>query len=145
MSLIGLPAGIEEMLIAAVIVFCISLVYKFFINHNELRELKQKQKDKQKELKELQKENPEQAKKVMNEMLAMSNKQMRMTMKPMFITLIISVLVILPVLPQLFPGPVVYLPFTLPYFGNDFGWLAWYFIVSIPLNSIIRKILGVEI
>jgi uncharacterized membrane protein (DUF106 family) len=145
MSLLGLPAGIEEILVAAVVTLVVTLIYKFFINHERLKEIKCQQKEKQEKLKELQKTSPEEAKKCMNEMMALSNEQMKMTMKPMFITLILSIVVTLPILQQLFPGAVVKLPFILPYFEGDFGWVAWYFIVSVPLNSIIRRILGVEL
>jgi uncharacterized membrane protein (DUF106 family) len=65
-------------------------------------------------------------------------------MKPMIVSFLI-VIIILPFLPDLFPGVVVNLPFSIPFFGNDFGWLAWYIIVSVPLNSIFRRLLGVEI
>jgi uncharacterized membrane protein (DUF106 family) len=40
---------------------------------------------------------------------------------------------------------VVLLPLSLPFFGNDLGWLGWYFICSIPLMVIIKKLLGVKI
>ncbi len=145
MTLLGLPAGIEEILVSALIIFIITLVYRFLINQNEMRELKEKQKEKQEKIKELQKTNPEEAKRVMTEMLKLSNKQLRMSMKPMFVSLIIFVVIVLPTLPGLFPGTVVYLPFSLPYFENDFGWLMWYIIVSVPLNSIFRRILGVTL
>lgn len=145
MTLLGLPASIEEILVSALIIFFITLVYKFLINQNEAREIKEKVKEKQEKMKELQKTNPEEAKRLMAEMLKLSNKQFRMTMKPMLASLIIFVVIVLPVLPNLFPGVVVYLPFSLPYIDNDFGWLAWYILVSIPLNSIFRKILGVEL
>jgi uncharacterized membrane protein (DUF106 family) len=42
-----------------------------------------------------------------------------------------------------FEASIVSLPFSLPFFGNDFGWLAWYIIVSFPLSFIFRKALGV--
>ncbi len=35
-------------------------------------------------------------------------------------------------------------PFTLPVFYYGFGWLIWYFILSIPLISLFRKIMGVH-
>jgi len=144
MTLIGLPVGIEEVLASVVIVFIISLFYRFLINQNEIRELKTNLKEKQSKIKELQKTNPQEANKALSEVLALSNKQMRMSMKPMFLTLIV-VGVTLPYFAQLFPGAVVKLPFTLPYFGNDFGWLAWYIIVSVPLGQIIRKLIGAEL
>lgn len=144
MSLIGLPVAIEELLLVAGILFISSLIYKFLLDHEKLKEIKTKQKEKQDRLKEIQKTNPEEANQVMNEMLKLSQKQMKMTMKPMIVSLVIFIIV-LPVMPNLFPGTVVNLPFTLPYFGSDFGWMGWYFILSLPLNSIFRKILGVEL
>jgi uncharacterized membrane protein (DUF106 family) len=145
MTLIGLPAGIEELLISSIVIFVLVMVYKLFVNQSELKELKEKLKECQSRSKELQKTNPEEAKRAMADMLNLSNKQLRMNMKPMFVSLLISVVVVFPILPNLFPGSVVMLPFSLPYFGNDFGWLAWYLIVSLPLNSIFRKFLGVEV
>ena len=144
MSLIGLPAIIEELLLVSVILFITSLIYKFMMNHSEMREIKKKQKEKQDRIREIQKTNPKEANQLMNEMMSLSQKQMKMTLKPMMVSLLIF-LFILPFLPGLFPGVVANLPFPLPYFGSDFGWLAWYFILSIPLNTLFRKLLGVEI
>ena len=144
MSLIGLSPMIEEILLVSVILFISSLIYKLLINKNEVREIKQKQKEKQDRIKEVQKTNPNEANQLMNDMLKLSQKQMKITMKPMMVSLLIF-MVVLPILPSLFPGVIVNLPFTLPYFGSDFGWLAWYFVLSLPLNSLFRKILGVEL
>lgn len=144
MTLIGLPVGIEELLASVVIVFMISLFYRVLINQNELRELKSSLKEKQAKIKELQKTNPQEANKILNETLALSSKQFRMSMKPMLLTLVV-VGITLPYFGQAFPGAVVKLPFYLPYFENDFGWLAWYIIVSIPLGQLIRKLIGAEL
>jgi len=144
MTLLGLQAGFEEVLASAVIVFMISVFYRFLINQNELREIKSRIKEKQATVKELQKTNPQEANKTLTEVMSLSNKQMRMTMKPMFLTLII-VGVILPYFPQIYPGAVVKLPFYLPYFESDFGWLAWYILVSVPLGQLFRKLLGAEL
>ncbi len=40
---------------------------------------------------------------------------------------------------------IAYLPVSLPIFGNDLGWLGWYFIASIPLMVIIRKVMGINL
>ena len=145
MTLIGLSPGIEELLLSALAVLIATLIYKFLVNQNEAREVREKMKEQQQKIKEVQKSNPEEAKRITTEMLNLSNKQLKMTMKPMFVTLILFILIIFPILPGLFPGEVVRLPFSLPYFGSKFGWLAWYIIVSFPLNSIFRKLLGVEL
>lgn len=222
MTLTGLPIGIEELLTTAVIVFVTTLIYRFLINQNELRELKQKMKEKQGKVKELQSANPEDAKREMAEILNLSNKQMRMTMKPMMVSLILF-FIFLPFIGEAygdkvaainnsignitvdgtfynftlsngkinlnnisctlpcdeqtigkykwnilnvtednnifsflgfsssstpsikFSRIVVLLPFSLPYFENDFGWLMWYFLFSVILNFVFRKILGVEL
>ncbi|NIM47307.1 MAG: DUF106 domain-containing protein [Candidatus Aenigmarchaeota archaeon] len=207
MTLTGLPIFIEEILFAAIIIFVTTLIYKFLINQNEIRELKEKLKEKQAKTKELQKTNPEEAKRIMTETLKLSNKQFRMTMKPMMISLIL-IIIVLPFLAEMygdkivtlennkgsltldektydlelteeklilenteckipcndqaigdykwdinlegensvkFSRIVVLLPFSLPFFGNDFGWLFWYILTSLILNSLFRRILGVEI
>jgi len=144
MSLIGLPAFIEEILLSVVIVFIISIFYRFLINQNEVKELKTKLKEKQARMKEIQKTNPSEANQLLTEILSLTNKQTRMSMKPMLLTLIV-VGSALPYFGQLFPGIVVNLPFYLPYFESDFGWLAWYIVISIPLGQLIRKLIGAEL
>jgi len=140
----GLPIAIEELVLSAVIVFIITLFYKVLINQNTVRELKNEQKEKQQRIKELQKTNPQEANKLLNDVLKLTNKQMRMNTRPMIPTFIL-VIITLPWLAQLFPEAVVKLPFTLPFFGNDFGWLMWYIIISIPLNQLFRRLVGVEL
>jgi len=140
----GLPSFIAELLIAAGIAFAVAIFYRILINQNELRDLKIKQKEKQEKLKELQKTNPQEANKILNEMLALTNKQLKMSMKPMIPTLIL-VLVVLTWLSNVLPDKVVILPFSLPFFGNGFDYLWWYIIISIPLGQLFRKMMGVEL
>ena len=133
-----------EILASAAITLAVTIIYRFLANQNEMRDLKISMKEKQSKIKELQKTNPDEANRMLNEVMALSSKQMRMNMKPMIMTLLV-VSIALPWLGQTFPGAVVNLPFTLPYFGNDFGWLAWYIIVSVPLGFYFRKLLRVEL
>jgi len=207
MTLIGLPLGIEEILLTAVIVFITTLIYKFLINQNEMKEVKEKQREHQAKMKEVQNTNPEEAKRIMTEMLALSNKQLKMSMKPMIVSLIIF-FIALPIISEAYGDKtvaldsntgnftldgtnytlalnegkinldgiqcnipcdeqtignyewnilmdnnstvrlsriVVLLPFSLPYFENDLGWLAWYIIISLVLSFVFRKILGVVV
>ena len=142
--MLNLPVPILEILASVAITLVITIIYKFLANQNEMKQLKISMKEKQAKIKELQKTNPQEANKMLNEVMALSSKQMRMNMKPMLLTLIV-VSIALPWFGQAFPGAVVKLPFTLPYFENDFGWLAWYIIVSIPLGILFRKLLRVEL
>ena len=40
---------------------------------------------------------------------------------------------------------VVSLPIRLPVFGYNLGWLGWYFLVSIPLVILIRKLMKIYV
>src|SRR3989338_2363819 len=39
---------------------------------------------------------------------------------------------------------IVTLPVPIPYFGDNFGWLGWYIISSIPIMIIIRKLMKID-
>lgn len=140
---LNLPVPIAELIIAAFIIFIITLFYRFLVDQNKVRELKTKLKEKQKEAKEIQKTNPKQANVLMSEILKLTNKQFKMSLKPLFFGFIL-IIILLPWVASVFPGVIVILPFSLPFFGNDLGWFMWYFIVSIPLNQLFRKSIGVE-
>jgi uncharacterized membrane protein (DUF106 family) len=142
MSILGLPMFIEEILASALITLIITLGYRFLCNQCEMKQIKESMKEKQAKAKEFQKTNPSEASRIMNEVMVLMNKQQRMNMKPMLMTLIVAGLG-LQIFGQTFTGSIVMLPFTLPYLGNDFGWMMWYIIVSVPLGYAFRKILGV--
>ena len=142
--ILGFQPFIAELIISAIITFIITMSYRFLMNQDKLREIKNKQKENQERIKELQKTNPKEASDLLNSTMALSRHQLGLSMKPMLLTLII-VSIILPWMAYEFPGIIVKLPFYLPYFENDFGWLMWYIIISVPLGQTFRKILGVEI
>jgi len=141
--LLALPPILGEGILAVILTFITTLFYKYLVDQNKVKELKQKQKDLQAKIKELQKIKPEEASAATKEVLELTNKQMMMNMKPMFATMAI-VIVILPWMATAFTGTIAVLPFSLPFFGNDFGWLAWYFFISITFTTLFRKLLGVE-
>jgi len=139
---LALPPVVGELVIGAVITFVITLLYKFMVNQTKVKELRDQQKEMQKEVKRLQKDSPEEANKKMSEMLKLNNSMMMMNMKPMLPTMLLVILVF-PLVAVSFQGHVALLPFNLPYFGADFGWLMWYFVISLPLTQLFRKLMGV--
>lgn len=141
--ILGLPAIISELILAIIIIFIITLVYRFFVDQNKVRELKEKQKEMQEKVKELKKTNPDAANNMMNDILKLTNKQFRMNMKPFLLVFIIAIM-FLPWMATVFKGPIAMLPFSLPFFENDFGWLMWYIVISLPINQLLRKFMGVE-
>ena len=139
---LNIPA-LEVFIIAVLVSFLLTLPYKFLVDQKKMREHKEKVKEIQKRIKEAQKNDQKKANELMTEMLALSNKQMMSNFKPMIPGMILVIL-FLPWVAATFTGPVVSLPFTLPFFGNDFGWLMWYMLASLPATYMFRKMLGVQ-
>ncbi len=143
--IISLPPIFAEMVLASIIIFVITIFYKYLINQDKMKQIKADVKGYQKKIKELQKEDPEKVKPIMADMMKLTNKQMKMSFKPMIPTMIF-VLLFLPWMAELFAGPIIKVPFYWPLAGSEnFGWLIWYIILSIPLTQVFRKILGVEL
>jgi uncharacterized membrane protein (DUF106 family) len=155
MSLFGFSPVVEEFIVSILLTFVLTLSYRFLVNQTEAKDIKVRMKEKQERIKELQKTNPKEANNMANEAMALSGKQMRMTMRPMFITLMI-VGVVLPWMSTVFSGIIINLPFYSALFKSTLGWLvgsegmikpwlAWYMLVSITANQLFRKMLGVEL
>lgn len=139
-----MPKIVSEIVVAAFITFVTTLIAKRFVDQVAVKKIKDETKNLQNKIKEVQNTNPEQAKSLSNEMMKLANKQMSMNFKSMIPTMIF-IIAILPWVVYIYGSThVAMLPFTLPYFGNDFGWLMWYFISSIMFSMLFRKVLGVE-
>jgi uncharacterized membrane protein (DUF106 family) len=141
---LGLPSYVSLTIIAGLIVFITTLFYKYMVDQNAIKALKEEQKAISAKAKEMQKEDPEKASKLMGEALKLTNKQMKMNMKPMMAAIVVA-FIVLPWIGQTFVEPIFILPFSLPLLGAEVGWLAWYFVVAIVLSTTFRKILGVAI
>jgi uncharacterized membrane protein (DUF106 family) len=140
----GLPPFLDLLLLSAAITFVISLFYKFLLDHDALKDIKEKLKEKQQKLKEAQNTNPSEVNQLSTEILSLTNKQLRMSMRPMFLTLVF-ISIVLYFIKDMFPGVIVILPLSLPFLGKSFGWLGWYIITSIPFSQFFRTMLGVEL
>ena len=132
---------VAELILASIVVFFITTIYRFLIDQKKAKEIKGQISELQKKLKEV-KDNKDEMNRVSAEMMKLTNQQMRSTMKPMLVVMVVAFL-FLPWMASTFSEGIVSLPFSLPMFGNDFGWLAWYIVISIPLSMIFRKVLGV--
>lgn len=141
--ILAFPSFLAELVLAGVITFVITLFYKYMVDQSKVKQLKTDIKEMQEKIKEVQKSDPKEANKMMSDMFKLTNQQMVLNFKPMLPAMVI-VFALLPWMAKIFVSPVVLLPFSLPYFGNDFGWLMWYLIISIPLTQLFRKALGVE-
>jgi uncharacterized membrane protein (DUF106 family) len=118
-----------------------------------LGKLKKKMSKLQEKLKAAQKKNDtKQANKASKEMMTLQSTMMSQTMKPMLYTFIPIIIIFgwLRQYPDLqnfieVQGYLVNLPFALPHWGSQLGWLGWYILCSFPASSLIRKILKMDI
>lgn len=84
------------LIFSIIILVVINIFYKILINQNDAKQIKHRTKEISKEMKEAQKAGEtEKSKKLMSEMLSQNNKMMKMTMKPMIVSLIV-VIILLP-------------------------------------------------
>jgi uncharacterized membrane protein (DUF106 family) len=90
-------------------------------------------------------------KKLTSEMMGVQSEVMKGSFKPMMYTMI-PIIVVFRWLGQYGPlqkfildnGYLVSLPFTLPRFGTELGWLGWYIICSFMTSTVIRKVFKVH-
>jgi uncharacterized membrane protein (DUF106 family) len=138
--LLGLPSVLSVAVIAGLMTVFYTVLNKVLVNQGKVRELKAKIAELTKKGKS---QNEAESKAAMTEALSLQNQQMMMSFKPLLVTLVLFS-VLLTGMPAAFNGPVAILPASLPFFGADFGWFMWYFVVSIPASIMARKLLGVE-
>lgn len=121
----------------------ITLINRFAVNRNLMKEIKTKMTEIRENLTKAQKEgNKEDTNKFLNEYMQTNSKMMKQNFKSLAISMVL-VFLFLPVLSSHYKGVVVAaLPFSLPIIGSNMGWLLWYFFVSLTIGWVIRKIIG---
>ncbi|MDI6721369.1 MAG: EMC3/TMCO1 family protein [Candidatus Aenigmarchaeota archaeon] len=129
-----------------IILFVINIFYRVLVDQNKAKETKERVNELSKKMKESQKSgSKEDANKAMSQMMQEQGRLMRMSMKPMIVSLII-VIIFLPVLAGLYPGKTVArLPLPLPVVNSAVGWLGWYIIFSVPGAILTRKLMKINI
>ena len=131
----------------------IMLVTAKVTDQKEMKRTREKMKKLQEKLKVAQKKkDTKQANKLSKDMMTMQTAMMSNSMKPMLYTFV-PIIIIFGWLRQYavlqdfveVQGYLVTLPFALPHWGSQLGWLGWYIMCSFPASSIIRKILKMDI
>ncbi len=138
-----------SVLISAIIIIITAKV----TDQKAMKKQREKMTKLQDRLKAAQKKNDtKQASKISKEMMSMQSTMMTNTMKPMLYTFI-PIIIIFGWLRQYLylqdfielNGYLVTLPFALPHWGSQLGWLGWYILCSFPASSILRKVLKMDI
>lgn len=130
--------------VALIISFIFALFYKIFVNQEKMRKIKDEMIEVKEKMTEAKKKgNDKELKKLVERSLEVNKEQMILSMKPLFISMIFAISLFV-WLRQEYTEMVFNLPISLPYFGNDIGWLGFYIIISLPSTFIFRKILEVD-
>lgn len=97
------------LIFSVIILIVINIFYKILINQNDAKQIKQRTKDISKEMKDAQKAgDTARSKKLMSDLLTENNRMMKMTMKPMIVSLIV-VIILLPSLATFYSDKIVVL------------------------------------
>jgi uncharacterized membrane protein (DUF106 family) len=142
----GLMAFEEILIISVILAFITALLYRLLINQGELRKLKGEMKFYQDKIKGAQKGGDREAvSKLSSDMLKLSSRQFRMTMKPLMVTGLVFLLIIGWIAAQ-YGEAVIAAPFAIPFLVVDsqFTWFWWYVIIVLAANIMFRKLLGVD-
>jgi len=123
----------------------IILINRFFVDRNKMRELKSSMDQMREDLIKHQKDgNIEKANEVLNEMTKSNLTYMRHTFKALAISIIAIILVFPWVQATYKDVTVAKLPLAIPYLGSDLNWFLWYFIASLAVGWVIRKLMGLD-
>ncbi|MEM5829646.1 MAG: EMC3/TMCO1 family protein [Candidatus Aenigmatarchaeota archaeon] len=143
--LASLPPTLSVFLAALILTVLMILINRIFINKNVVNELKDRMNALREELIELQKQgNLERAKVVLEEITKYNLSYMKHVLKSLLVSFV-AIILILPWIQYTYKDvPVAKLPLTLPYIGSSLNWLIWYFLASLTIGWIIRKLMGVD-
>lgn len=134
---------ITVFIFSVVLTLIIVLINRFAVNRKLMKEIKAKISEIRENLTKAQKEgNQDDTSKFLDEYMQANSQMMKQNFRSLIISMVL-VFLFLPMLSSKYTGMVVAtLPFSLPVVGSEMGWLFWYFIVSLTMSWVIRKIIG---
>jgi uncharacterized membrane protein (DUF106 family) len=138
--------------VSAVIALITTIATAKAIDQDEMKETKKKLKDLKEKVDEARKKGDEKKmKKTSEKMMAVQMEQSKNAFKPMIYTFP-PIIVVFQWLRQYGPlqtfildnNFLVSLPFTLPRYGDQLGWLGWYIVCSFMTSTVIRKVFKIQ-
>jgi len=139
------PPIVSLLLIAFAITVLVILINRVFVDRNAMKELKAKMEQMREELINYQKGGDSQK---ANEMLGKISETNLNYMKHTLKALVISVVVIILIFPWVEAKykdvTVAKLPFAVPFIGSSLNWFFWYFIASLTIGWVIKKMIGAD-
>ncbi|MEM5793137.1 MAG: EMC3/TMCO1 family protein [Candidatus Aenigmatarchaeota archaeon] len=141
--------AISIFFISTIVSIFLTFINKKTMGKTNVKELKDKMNKLKKEMSEAQKKkDTDKLQKKMDEMMELNSKYMKVMMKPMLISLGISMLIVIlifPIMKEAYNSKVVLVvPRIIPLIGGKgLTWIWWYVICSIAVGLVLRKIMGV--
>ena len=123
------------------------------IDPKEMKALKERMAKSQERMKGAQtKGDTKELNKIQKELLQVQSSMMSMSMRPMLYTMLPIIVLFTwlgryPVLVEAVTkggGHIVKLPFALPAFGTQLGWIGWYVLCSFATSTLIKKVFNIE-
>lgn len=144
MSIFGLPGYQEILIISILLSLLMAILTKILTNQDEIKRAKREMQFYQDKVKKAQASgDKDTVAKLSNDMLKASGKQLKQSMKPMFISLIIFAIAFW-WLGTTYAEIVILIPFPIPFIGAEFNWFWWYLVVVLPTGFLFRKIMDVQ-
>jgi uncharacterized membrane protein (DUF106 family) len=130
--------------IAVFIATLINVLNLKLVDHEAIAHLKQRMEDAREAMTAAQKSGDnESSQKSIDNLLKINQEFMKHNYKRMMISLVI-VIIFLPYVSSTYEGTkVAALPMSVPMFGDDIGWIVWYFIVSFTIGWVVQKMFGI--
>ena len=143
MAIMGLPGYMEMLIWASLLSLMMVILTKFLTDQNLIKNIKKEMKILNDKIKRAQKEGKTgDVSKHTNEMLKLSSKQMRQSLKPMIFSFGIFIVAIW-FFGMYYADLIVTAPFTVPFIGKELNWFWWYFFIVFGTNFLFRKLLEV--
>ncbi len=137
---------IGVLVVSLFVSFIITVATAKLVDQELMKKYKKKIKKYQEEMSKLQKTgDTKKLKKVQGKMMGMQGEMMKLSFKPMIYTML-PIVVIFGWIPHIVPKDivVVVLPFSIPKYGTTLGWLGWYIFCSLPMSTLLKKIMNIE-
>lgn len=137
---------IGVLVVSVFVSFIITIATAKLVDQELMKKYKKKIKTFQDQMSALQKKgDTKKLQKVQSKMMSIQGEMMKLSFKPMIYTMP-PIIIIFGWLGHTLPREliIVLLPFSLPKYGATLGWLGWYIFCSIPMSSLLKKIMNIE-
>ena len=136
---------ISLMIISIFLTLIVMAINKFAVNKKVVKEVKERIEQLRENLTQAQKSgDTENASKFMQEMMKANNEIMKHSFKALIISMVLLFL-FLPWIQTRYEGfAVANLPLDVPFIGNKATWIVWYFLISLSVGWVLRKLFEVD-